>query len=50
MLQILNKLGTSRSDWSYNGLIYGSEGAFFEMPEVAVNKIEAIAERKSLAT
>lgn len=50
MIQILNQLGKSRSDWSSNGLIYGSEGAFFEMPEVAVNKIEAIAERKSLAT
>lgn len=50
MLQVLNSLRNSRSNWSSNGLIYGSEGAFFEMPEVAVNKIEAIAERKSLVS
>lgn len=50
MLKVLSRLGKSRSDWSSNGLIYGAEGRFFEMPELAVNKIEAIAERKSLVT
>ena len=50
MLKVLRRLENSRSDWSLNGLTYGSEDRFFEMPKVAVNKIEAIAERKSLAS
>ena len=50
MLETLRRLGNFRSDWSLNGLIYGSEDRFFEMPTVAVNKIEAIAERKSLVS
>jgi UDP-glucose:(heptosyl)LPS alpha-1,3-glucosyltransferase len=50
MLEVLRRLENSRSDWSLNGLTYGSEDRFFEMPKVAVNKIEAIAERKSLGS